>query len=286
MKQGVRAVRHDGRLQMEACRFEGMVQAFPNHFHDYYVVGAVEAGERRLCCNNREYRVYPGDILLFNPGDSHACTQEGEALFSYRVLNIPQKTLQLLAEELSGYACPLLFSQNVVRNGELLEQLQVLHSLLMKPGREFEKEEGLLLFLSSLALQHARWQEQALSPCREEVKRACALMEESFAGPVTLEALCRYCGLSKSQLLRAFVKEKGVTPYRYLQAVRIGRAKALLEAGVPPAEAGLSAGFSDQSHFSRFFRQFIGLSPAAYGNLFKQADRPQKKEEEDDGKQD
>lgn len=33
---------------------------------------------------------------------------------------------------------------------------------------------------------------------------------------------------------------------------------------ISPAEAALRTGFADQSHFSRFFTQFIGVPPAAY----------------------
>ena len=35
-------------------------------------------------------------------------------------------------------------------------------------------------------------------------------------------------------LLRVFIKEKGVTPYRYLETIRINEAKRLLSEGVPP----------------------------------------------------
>lgn len=49
--------------------------------------------------------------------------------------------------------------------------------------------------------------------------------------------LCKCSGLSKSTLLRAFTKSKGVTPYRYLQAVRIDKAKKLLEQGCTPIDA-------------------------------------------------
>ncbi len=103
----------------------------------------------------------------------------------------------------------------------------------------------------------------------KEIERACAFMAENFAERITLEELCRCSGMSKSTLLRAFTKEKGVTPYRYLQSVRIGEAKKLLERGVSPSDAALQTGFSDQSHFSNFFSMFIGLSPAAYGRIFK-----------------
>lgn len=224
-------IRHDGWLNVEAYRFLATAQSFPNHFHDYYVIGAMEAGHRRLFCKNREYAVCPGDILLFNPGDSHACTQEDGGLLAYRGLNIPRETLQPLSEEVSGRMCPVLFSKCVMQNEALYRQMHALHSLLMEQGQEFEKEEGLLLFLSCLILQVNQQKGEPSVLCREEVRQACALMEECFAQPVTLEMLCRHCHLSKSTLLRAFVKEKGMTPYRYLQALRIGRAKALLERG-------------------------------------------------------
>ena len=73
MKKGARTAVYDDELRIEAYRFEGIVQPFPNHFHAYYVIGLVESGARRLACKNREYSIQRGDILLFNPGDNHAC---------------------------------------------------------------------------------------------------------------------------------------------------------------------------------------------------------------------
>ena len=93
-------------------------------------------------------------------------------------------------------------------------------------------------------------------------------MERHYEEKISLEQLCRCAGLSRSTLLRAFTKEKGVTPYGYLENVRIGKAKKLLEQGVPPAEAALRTGFSDQSHFTNYFSRFIGLSPGMCREIF------------------
>ena len=38
---------YDEELQIEAYRFEGIVQPFPNHFHEHYVIGFVEDGQRK-----------------------------------------------------------------------------------------------------------------------------------------------------------------------------------------------------------------------------------------------
>lgn len=75
----------------------------------------------------------------------------------------------------------------------------------------------------------------------------CAFIRQYYAEHLTLEQLCRCAGLSKSTLLRAFVQAKGVTPYRYLEAVRIQKAQQFLGHGLSPAEAALRTGFADQS---------------------------------------
>lgn len=60
-----------------------------------------------------------------------------------------------------------------------------------------------------------------------------------------------------------------MTPYGYLESVRIGAAKRLLEQGVSPVDTALQVGFSDQSHFTNYFSRFIGLSPGLYQDSFR-----------------
>lgn len=93
-------------------------------------------------------------------------------------------------------------------------------------------------------------------------------MEQHFTERIYLDQICRYAGLSKSTLLRAFTKSKGVTPYRYLETIRINEAKRLLAEEMPPVEVALRTGFSDQSHFTNYFNQFIGLAPGTYREIF------------------
>lgn len=92
-----RTIVYDSQLQIEAYHFEGMDQPFPSHFHEYYVIGLMEHGQRILSCKNREYAIQPGDTLLFNPGDSHACVQSGGSL-DYRGFNISKEVMLSLAE--------------------------------------------------------------------------------------------------------------------------------------------------------------------------------------------
>ena len=270
MNETPRTILFDNDLHLEFCHFVGMEQPFPNHFHDYYVLGLIEAGTRRLFCKNRDYIVGPESLLLFQPGDSHGCTQSGGELLDYRSVHISRDTMYVLTQELSGEARVPVFTENIIRDSAAAGYFRRLHALAMSGSREFEKEETFLLLLSLLLEQYGQPAPKYESGRGGEVKSVCAFIDGHYGEHITLDQLCQCGGYSKSSLLRAFTREKGVTPYRYLQAVRIGQAKILLEQGVSPAEAALRTGFADQSHFTRFFTQFIGLPPAAYGRIYRE----------------
>lgn len=268
MEKEVRTVCYDGQLQVEAYRFQGIVQPFPSHFHEHYVIGLVEGGRRILRCCGRDYPLARGHIVLFNPGDSHACTQTDGGTFDYRGFNITQPVMRSLAGEITGQAALPGFAPPVLLDDELASCLRPLHRLVMAGSREFEKEEYLLLMLARLLQQYSRPFADGLPECRAEIERACAFLREHYAEPVCLDQLCRCTALSKTTLIRAFTRAKGITPYRYLQNLRINAAKALLEQGLPPVEAALQTGFADQSHFTNTFSSFIGLTPGVYREIF------------------
>lgn len=217
MKKEVRTVVYDDDLHIEAYRFEGIAQPFPNHFHEYYVVGFVEEGERALSCKNQEYTVKKGDILLFNPGDNHACVQSDEGALEYRSLNITKGVMLDLSEEVTGKRELPGFSQSMITDEEAACYLRPLHESVMKCDHGFGKEENLLILVSLLIQRYGQPFETCVPECRDEIEKACAFMEQHFAERI------------------------------YLENVRIGEAKKLLEQGVPPVEAALQTGFSDQS---------------------------------------
>ena len=271
MKKEARTAVYDDGLHIEAYRLAGIVQPFPNHFHEYYVIGFMEDGERVLFCKNREYTVTKGDILLFNPGDSHACVQSGGGALDYRGFNIAKEVMLNLAEEITGKRELPGFSQNVISDEEAACCLRPFHELVMKGSGEFGKEEALLLLISLLLRRYGQPFENCVPERREEIEKACAFMEQHYAERICLDQICRCAGLSRSTLLRAFARSKGVTPYSYLENIRIGKAKKLLEQGVSPAQAALQTGFSDQSHFTNYWSRLIGLAPGIYRDIFKDA---------------
>lgn len=270
MKDETRIIRYDEDLHIEAYRINGFMKCFPNHFHEHYVVGLIEGGRRQLSCKGREYSLAPGEIVIFNPGDNHACAPLGNEALDYRGVNIGKEAMLDWAGEVTGKRELPGFSKNVINDREIACCLRPLHDMIIDGSGEFEKEEYLLLMLSQLIRKYGQPFERCIPACREEIERACGFIQEHYAERICLEEICSAAGLSKSTLLRAFTKSKGVTPYRYLEAVRISEAKKLLEQGMTPGEAALLTGFSDQSHFTNFFSMFIGLAPGVYREIFQE----------------
>ncbi len=268
MKKEVRTIVYDEQLRIEAYLLEGIVQSFPNHFHDHYVIGFMEGGERYLSCKNREYNLRKGDIVIFNPGDNHGCAQIGEEALDYRAFNIPKETMLNLTEEVTGRRALPGFSKTVIRDEEAICYLRPLHEMVMNGSNDFGKEENLLFLISTLIQNYGQPFENGIPECREEIEKACAFIEQHLTERISLDEICECAGLSKSTLLRAFTKSKGITPYRYLETIRINRAKKLLAEGVSPIETAMETGFSDQSHFTNYFSSFIGLAPGVYRDIF------------------
>ena len=96
MDRAVKKAVYDPDLHLEAYRFKGVVQPFPSHFHDYYVIGLVERGERNMICRGKEYLIGAGDILVFHPGDSHSCVQSGGETMDYRGMNLSKPVMAVI----------------------------------------------------------------------------------------------------------------------------------------------------------------------------------------------
>ncbi|MDE6720162.1 MAG: AraC family transcriptional regulator, partial [Treponemataceae bacterium] len=111
--------------------------------------------------------------------------------------------------------------------------------------------------------------DNAVAEHNAEIEKACTYMQQHFSERISLGTLCEVSALSRATLVRAFAKTKGISPYRYLENVRLGEAKKRLEQGATPLDAAFSTGFSDQAHFANFFKGYIGLTPKQYRDIFK-----------------
>jgi AraC-like DNA-binding protein len=100
------------------------------------------------------------------------------------------------------------------------------------------------------------------------VGRAAALLGRCLAEPPGLATLALHCGLPPRTLQRRLA-QAGTSRAALLADLR-ARAAAwwLLETAQPVAEVGFLSGYADQPHFTRQFRDRVGLPPAQYRAQF------------------
>jgi transcriptional regulator GlxA family with amidase domain len=97
------------------------------------------------------------------------------------------------------------------------------------------------------------------------VRRVREYIEANLEENISIQELAGIAGLSMYHFARAFKQSEGVTPHDYLVKCRVHRAKELLsDTDLPMSEIALAAGFSDQSHCARRFREHVGVTPSAY----------------------
>jgi len=94
------------------------------------------------------------------------------------------------------------------------------------------------------------------------VRRVRDHIDSNFNQRIKVATLAKLANLSTWYFVRAFKQSVGVTPHDYLTRRRLEHTKELLSGtNMPLSQIALAAGFADQSHCARRFRQHIGMSP-------------------------
>jgi AraC family transcriptional regulator len=127
--------------------------------------------------------------------------------------------------------------------------------------------EGLALQL--LALAGRAWPETP--PLRASWLRDVRdLLDSRVPHQPTLTELAETAGVHPVHLARTFRREYGVTVARYARGLRLDwAAQRLVEGDCALAEVAAQAGFADQSHFTRAFREYAGVTPGRYRALLR-----------------
>jgi len=126
--------------------------------------------------------------------------------------------------------------------------------------------EGLVLELLALA---ARLRDSDAIGAERRSPRwlgeARALVHDRYRENLRLADLAGAVGVHPVHLARVFRLRYGTPLGSYARGLRLTWAAGrLIDSGDPIAQIALEAGFYDQSHFTRTFKQHFGLTPHAY----------------------
>ena len=230
--------------------------AYPPHTHDTWTLLVVDSGEIGFELDRHDHGALPAVVTLLPPHvphDGRSVTPRG---FRKRVVYLEEDVLGSdrigPAVDHPGWA-----------DRDLLAAVRGLDDALARPHDRFEAETRLAVVADALRRRLVRTPSYDVRD-RPLARRLRAVLDERLTEAVVLQDLATELGAEPTQLVRAFSRQYGIAPYRYLTGRRLDLARRLLLRGVAPAETATAVGFYDQAHLTRHFRRLLSTTPAAY----------------------
>jgi AraC-like DNA-binding protein len=253
---------HD--LEVLHARFVN--HTFARHSHDYYVIGCIESGVQAYRYRGERHLTCAGQIFLVHPGEPHtgeAATADG---YVYRTVYPRVGLMQQLACEVGHRTGVPFFKSAVIDDEALAAGWARFHRAVAQRAPALAIEAYLVLALADLIARHGenRAAPRRMPTERAITRRAREYIDAHFDTDVSLSRLAATCDRSPYHLARAFSEDVGLPPHCYLHAVRIRRARELLDADVPISEVSIAVGYADQSHLTHRFKRLLGITPAQY----------------------
>lgn len=235
-------------------------RAFREHLHTVYSIGLIDRGATVSTLWGEPYEARAGDIVVLEPYAVHACNPVAGREFAYRMFFVDADWLCERTTDSPAFAAP------VVRDPALFDTLSALFSDIVDAAEPARLGGRIRADLLQLATRHGatRTHESRQHLIADWMMSSMAQLEGDLGRAWDVGDLARVAGVSRAHFSRRFKAAAGLSPYAYLNLLRIEQAKRLLAAGAPIADTALEVGFVDQSHFARTFRRFSGATPAQY----------------------
>ncbi|MER9629473.1 MULTISPECIES: AraC family transcriptional regulator [unclassified Mesorhizobium] len=236
------------------------------HTHPTYVIALITSGCERIRIGRKSVLAPAGTIAVVNPEEWHDGERGADEGWAYRTFYPSVPMMTALTRELGRDGAPV-FSRATIEDSSLAAALMAAHQGSTSPDT-MTAETSLLVALRRLIVRHGDSSGQA-----EEIESSGSqrrfslyrdLVESELGSQVDLKRLAGAAGVTRFQVIRDFNKVIGLTPAAYIRDRRLRRASALIEQGFGLADAAITAGFADQSHFSRTFRAMHGMTPGMF----------------------
>lgn len=97
------------------------------------------------------------------------------------------------------------------------------------------------------------------------IEKIVRYMQTNYKEDVSIDALCREFGISRTHMNRCFRQYTGFSPHDYLIQLRLNNAKLLLKnTDLTVEEVCLQSGFQDTAYFIQAFKKKEGITPLKY----------------------
>ncbi|MEH7276558.1 AraC family transcriptional regulator [Neobacillus vireti] len=263
---------------------------FQFHSHHEYEIYFFGGGDCKYLINNRIYELVPGDIILLDGMTLHKANPRSESTYTRSALHFSPtwlsdliSTLGLpnLLDPFKKLNNPLLRTR-YDENGQYVDrQMKKISGLLSEIDEELQRtgkknellEAEVKLELIQLLLCIYKMSQQDLAQVTNKktekelhAEAIASWIRDHFKEKISLDRISSELNLSKYYVSHVFKEVTGFTVMEYVMGCRLNQVKYLLEMepDLSIAEVSSSSGFESLAHFSRYFKEKVGLTPSKY----------------------
>lgn len=268
-------------------RVQGHGEKFSEyHSHQEYEIYFFHAGSCRYLIHNQIYDLEPGDILLMDGMALHKPNVAKNSEYVRSVILFPPQWINGILIEMGSMHLLELFQNlhhcliRTRENNESKQLEEVIYRLAdVKRSSELDdihaETEMKVLLLQALIIVYKLGQNNTVKRSSEKVDKAehaeniMSYIQENYMHELSLNGIADVLNLSRSYTSRVFKEMTGFTVMEYLMACRLMQVKFLLEMEPDTTlkDIAISCGFKSISHFSRYFREKVGMTAKEYRHL-------------------
>jgi AraC-like DNA-binding protein len=160
-----------------------------------------------------------------------------------------------------------LFPEPVIEDALIARRLHALHTALVGGAPALRRDELLTATVAALARRAARTTLRPAVPRTSGTRvadLARRLIHDTYLEDVTADDLAAATGRTRYAVYRAFRSAYGMAPSDYQRQLRLRAARRLITRGHPLSDVASRTGFADQSHLTRWFVRYYGITPGGY----------------------
>ncbi|MBE1445404.1 helix-turn-helix domain-containing protein [Paenibacillus sp. OAS669] len=247
------------------------------HYHNFYEIYYLLAGERRYYIEDRTFLVKKGSLVFINKNQLHKTMEGSHPEHERVVLYFTDAFIKPFLQEQPDLLLP--FQESCLLELNLQEQSRIEH-ILLELIREYGNTglHGRELYFKTLVVQLLLFSIRKLSESSEvphsrlhrtilAVLDYCGL---HYHEPISLHSVAERFHVSDSYLSRLFKQHTGFHFSEYIHAFRIREAQRLIkETGLKMTDIAEQVGYINTTHFNRKFKQVARMSPSAYKKMIK-----------------
>ncbi|MBO5889716.1 MAG: helix-turn-helix transcriptional regulator [Clostridia bacterium] len=213
--------------------------------------------------DNASCKLSPNMVIIRKPGQK----SNTKLHFKCYCLHLQVPKEHFLYEELTSFPNYLTFINEKYYHSifeSLIEHI-IKQQTITTDYFIYSKIFDLIYHIKKDAPQNLNTQHRNLKKEHQSIQKAVNYIKTNFSSVITLKDLGELTGYSPNHFQQVFKSIIGITPQKYLEEVRITRAKYLLiqnEKSI--TDIAYECGFSSHSHLTRVFKNKTLLTPFEY----------------------